>query len=309
MKMRSSFHAGILATIALLGVFAGTVRANEEGTAHFEAVTTQTLGGGQMELGDANAKSMLAAERNTAAAMNLSFHDYVVQVLKPKMESKPLTGWIDPKGVRRPQDAHHRLRMIEHIEQETGVQFNLKLRVFQDYRGWSDKDYAHDLVVVRKIGQFTKEVRKLPPEQRVKYLPDQFSGIQNSPVRSAVGQAFFKAGIDSGRMRPQVEFGTGDKMTRGNRLEKALAKEGIDSHAFAADPISPEVVKTVHAHLAKPHMIKFLASQATDPEYGREIKEKLKNLSAAARPAKFAEVKTKALPKRSPRVGARSSQR
>lgn len=223
----------------------------------------------QMQIGVAVAQRDVDTWKADAQKRGLSFHDYAEQVLQEHYEKRPLPAIIDPRGKVRVLDGHHRVWALIHVQQETGVRIDIPVHVETDYTGWSEEAYAKDLVEKRGYGLFTPEVSKLSPVERVRALPSTFAGLQNDPLRSAVGQAFDDARVTGSNFENYIEFTAGDKLLKRGLLDELKARGIIPMNATslpAEQATDPRVVAVVGKRLFDSHKMEHFLHDRTNPE-------------------------------------------
>jgi hypothetical protein len=231
----------------------------------------------QMERGDAAIAGYHVAKwQKDAAQRGMSFRQYAREVLRPKFAGTQINEVIKPDGSRQNTDAHHRMSALRKVTKLTGVSFGVGERQLFDYTGWTEEAYAEHFINVLKKGQFTEEVEKLPPVERMRMLPATYDEMRDNPLRSTMEFTFGAHGIDGGWMRDYVEFRIVRKMLKEGLLDELKAAGVVARNArelparLAADP---RVIAAVARRL--PGMKEYLLSEANDDVARQTLAERL----------------------------------
>ncbi len=227
----------------------------------------------QMEIGKMAVRSYVAKWKAEARASGMRFSTYAGKVLAPDFAKEVLPAIIDPDGVYRNTDGHHRITALLEVSRQTGVQFSFGVRLLKDYRGWKFDDYANHFVRKLAKGQFTTAVSKLGPTERMQHLPNDYGSLKNNPLRSTFEAVFADLGIKGGMMRDYIDFRAAQKLLDRGLIAK-LAQHGIvDEHARTVPAklaMDDKLVKFVEHQLGKDKMKKFLLDNALD-RHGRKL--------------------------------------
>lgn len=164
--------------------------------------------------------------RADADKRGMTLKKYAKVVLRKEFAKKGIEADVAPNGDVMPADAHHRLRALERIADETGYQVPVGVRIGKNYQGWKLEDFANDYVVQRGKGYFPPSFDKLTPVERVRRLPASFMDLENSPMRSAMGSVYRKLDIEDLRFENYAEFKIGDWLMK-QGLMKNLARDGL----------------------------------------------------------------------------------
>jgi hypothetical protein len=240
----------------------------------------------QMEVGRAAIEYRVMLWRAEARKKGMSFQDYARTELLPKYGELKVPAVIDPNGHIRNTDAHHRIGALREVARETGLPFEVTAKVLADYRGWTFEDYAEDFINRLHKGQFTEEVEKLSPVERMRHLPETYEGMLNNPLRSTVEVVFTQHDIEGSTMHDYVEFRTGRRMLRQGLMHELRT---LQIALPEAKELAPElatdvrVVRVVERRLAAKPMRRYLLSEAVNKPLRRELHKGLKRMAKAVR--------------------------
>jgi hypothetical protein len=127
-------------------------------------------------------------------------------------------GYIDPEGVLRPADAHHKLLAILKLMEDYGfpresVEWKLKVPVENDFSGRSWEEFGKH-IEDRGIRYLSSDEEDLSrqlgetPGQRIRRIPTEFDLMKNSPMRSVTGRFFSLIGVKGTTLKPMAQFET-----------------------------------------------------------------------------------------------------
>jgi hypothetical protein len=113
-------------------------------------------------------------------------------------------GFIDPDGVFRPDDSHHKILAIfqllrQYSIPENEVKWKLRIPKENDFRGRTWNEFAEAL----------EEKGLAAPGQGARRLPNRFEEMADSPMRSSTGAFFATAGLRGTQFRPMAQFSFG----------------------------------------------------------------------------------------------------
>lgn len=215
-------------------------------------VQSTSLGATQEGIGLPNVREMLvnvmSSHKKDPVYSKKSFATYIEKVQKPKLLGKSFEGIVDPSGVVRILDGHHRARLAIMIQSMTNVKLKVPVEIVTDFKALMDKaktkkerravneQYARTLLLTMKKGQFSKYTKSQHPLKggiaalvarvnRFKLV----SQVKNDPMRSAVGSALFHMGVNPDHFVDYMEFKIGDWIRRNPTLNKKL-KNAIKKH-------------------------------------------------------------------------------
>lgn len=171
---------------------------------------------------------------------------WVTGTLKPRMAGKTIPGIIDTNGDFRNLDAHHTVGALQLVFRETGVDFQLPTDVQADFRGKASRDVDH-WFNERGLSFPARPIKRSHPGASARW-PVRFEEIQDSPLRSAVGNALYNLGIDSVNGKPYLEF-TIANLLEANGIVPKLKKLKLIGRQESGIPsgkgTDPEVVAVV----------------------------------------------------------------
>jgi hypothetical protein len=200
-------------------------------TPEIREVPVTEVGPTQTHVGRQNAMSMVKFWQSKGKEEGLA------RYVDRKLVAKPFRGVVDPDGVVRILDGHHRgwglAQVAAQYRAESGRPLKVRVQILKDYSvAHTGKDrqsamdtYANGLLNGLHKGQFPSQMwnrfthGKLSAVQLVRLLPKRITSCGDSKVRSAIGQAMFKAGIDLSKP-DYVEFRLGDRLARRGLLRE-----------------------------------------------------------------------------------------
>lgn len=206
----------LTAAACLVALAIAPARAEKQSTLQ---LSIHEIGPTQEEVGRAIA--LRTAEHYLADAKPGGEQSFLGRALQRRIATEPFRAVIDPDGVARILDGHHRAYALQQLSERYGVDLRVRLIVEHDYRGESWRSYAEHLTGELGKGYFSTATRRRHPQKdddsalrRVRRLPRRIADCKDSPLRSAVGAVFWSHGIDGDHFADYIEFRVADRLRR-----------------------------------------------------------------------------------------------
>lgn len=256
-------YSRLLLCVALVALFANGKQAFADTPSNKLRITsTDKLAPGQTEFGAFAVKNKINKWTKEAKAEGITLAQYTNTTLRKVFANANIPVVVDPRGVIRTLDGHHKLSALIQVQAKVGLKIPVSIDVVRDYKGSSEKAYAKHFVVVMKKGWFGAN----PPEsaiEKVRSLPAQYTQMKDSPLRSVLGLVFDKAGLEGSWFKDYVQFKLGTRLLASGQLPampvnpsqnakylKAVAKVVFGQPQFRA--FLQTQVKEQHRTAAKP---------------------------------------------------------
>jgi len=232
----------------------------------------------QWSIGKASARLHLDEWKREAKKAKLSLKRYAKDVLEAKLAKRIIPAVLDPDGVPRNTDAHHRIFALRLLEKEAGVRLSLPVELMADYRGRSQEAFAADFVEQRGKGWFNPRYNKQDAVAKMASLPKSYAGLRDDPVRSSVDTAFEALGLSGKQFVDYVEFKIGERLVKDGLHARLRERGALSKHARSIPPdrvFSKKVVREVVKMLREPATKKLMIEHARGPEQVDEIEAAL----------------------------------
>lgn len=201
----------------------GTVSASKDGVT--AAPLDGPIGPLQSEAGFAEVSfkenGFLDEAKLSAASKGEGLRHFILEIAK-REAGRGVEAVIDPDGVVRPVDGHHKILAIRALLRHNSIplaaiSWKFEVADDHDFRGKSWKRYARFLSD-RRLGLLSEaqenesQASKETAVERIQRLPPTFDAMSNSPMRSSTGRLFDLLGLEGAQFSVAAQFTIGREL-------------------------------------------------------------------------------------------------
>ena len=153
--MRAASRGRVAALLVLWLLASGLSAAHAGSGKKSLVIAVDKVGPTQEQLGRAIAMETVHYWMREAPETASGRTRFVRQHIAATATRKAFRAVIDPDGIPRILDGHHRAYALAKIQADYGVPIKVRLDIVKDYRGWSHARYAKHLTGELGVGQFS----------------------------------------------------------------------------------------------------------------------------------------------------------